>query len=162
MHTQGAFPVRADKDLNQSQRFALLARRVLSGLKDTARGLNPFTVRKEMTICLGIVFLSAFTGMAGGLFIQYTSKLLGWSIATSGYILGVKSLVTLCTLVALAGISQVLERKTGTRPLSLDVWVIRSSLVLLAAGAIVVAASKEPVLLILGILSICLVLPSLL
>lgn len=129
---------------------------MLRDFGDTARSLNPFTVRKEMTICLSIIFLSAFTGMAGGLFIQYTSKLLGWSIATSGYILGVKSLVTLCTLVALAGITQLLERKSGTRPFSLDVWVIRSSLVLLAAGAIFVAASKEPVLLILGMLSICL------
>ncbi|GAW21484.1 hypothetical protein ANO14919_110030 [Xylariales sp. No.14919] len=80
----------------------------------------------------------------------YTSKLLDWPIATAGYILSLRSLVTLLTLVGLACTTQVLERRLGTRPLYLDTWVIRSSLLALTAGSILVAASKEPVLLISG------------
>ncbi|KAI0398868.1 major facilitator superfamily domain-containing protein [Xylaria palmicola] len=127
-----------------------LVRRWFSDLVQTLRSLNPLVIRKEITVCLSIIFLTAFSRAANGLFTQYTSKLLDWPIATAGYILSVKSLVTLLTLVALACITQVLERKLGTRPLYLDVWVIRSSLMALTAGAILVAASKEPVLLISG------------
>lgn len=127
-----------------------LARRRFGDLKQAFESLNPFIIPKEMTLCLSIIFLSAFSRMTGGLFIQYTSILLGWSISTAGYIIGVKSLVTLCMLVALASITQILEWKTGARPRYLDVWVIRSSLLALTAGVVCVAASKEPVLLIAG------------
>lgn len=134
----------------KSQMLISLARRRFGDLKQAFESLNPFIIPKEMTLCLSIIFLSAFSRMTGGLFIQYTSILLGWSISTAGYIIGVKSLVTLCMLVALASITQILEWKTGARPRYLDVWVIRSSLLALTAGVVCVAASKEPVLLIAG------------
>ncbi|KAI1733385.1 major facilitator superfamily domain-containing protein [Xylaria scruposa] len=133
-----------------SQRLVSSFRRWFQDLNQAIRGLNPFVIPREVTVCLSIVFLSAFSRAANGLFTQYTSKLLDWSIATAGYILSVKSLVTLLTLVGLACITQVLERRLGTRPLYLDTWVIRSSLMVLTAGSILVAASKEPVLLISG------------
>ncbi|KAI0109611.1 major facilitator superfamily domain-containing protein [Nemania sp. FL0031] len=134
----------------QIQKLVSLVQRWSRDLKQAFQSLNPFVIPKEMTVCLSVIFLSAFSRMTNGLFIQYTSKLLDWSIATAGYILSVKSLVTLFTLVALACITQVLERKMGKRPLYLDVWVIRSSLVVLTAGVVLVAASKEPVLLVVG------------
>ncbi|VUC35726.1 unnamed protein product [Clonostachys rosea] len=124
--------------------------RWLGDTKQALRNLQSIVISKKMVLCLTILFLSAFSRMTGVLFIQYTSKLLDWSISTAGYILGVKSLVTLCMLLTLASITQALERRTGVRPLYVDVWVIRSSLVALAVGGIFVAAAKEPVLLITG------------
>ncbi|CAH0022778.1 unnamed protein product [Clonostachys rhizophaga] len=127
-----------------------LFRRWISDMQQALRSLHSIVISKNMVVCLFILFLSAFSGMTGVLFIQYTSKLLDWSISTAGYILGVKSLVTLCTLIALASLTQILERRTGVRPLYVDVWVIRSSLAALAVGAVFVAAAEEPVLLVAG------------
>lgn len=139
----------------QRQRLVSSFRRWFQDLHEAIRCLNPFVIPREVTMCLSIIFLSAFSRAANGLFTQYTSKLLDWSIATAGYILSVKSLVTLLTLVGLACATQVLERRLGTRPLYLDTWVIRSSLMVLTAGSILVATSKEPVLLISGIALPC-------
>ncbi|KAI1121237.1 major facilitator superfamily domain-containing protein [Nemania abortiva] len=140
----------ASDQSTQGQMIISLVQRWSSGLKQAFQSLNPFIIPREMTVCLSIIFLSAFSRMTNGLFIQYTSKVLNWSMATAGYILSVKSLATLLTLVALACITQVLERKMGKRPLYLDVWVIRSSLIVLTVGVVLVAASKEPVLLVVG------------
>ncbi|KAI0417171.1 major facilitator superfamily domain-containing protein [Xylaria grammica] len=140
-----------------SQRIVSLLRRLFfssrqwfQDLNQAIRSLNPFVIPREVTVCSSIIFMSAFSRAANRLFTQYTSKLLDWPIATAGYILSLRSLVTLLTLVGLACTTQVLERRLGTRPLYLDTWVIRSSLLALTAGSILVAASKEPVLLISG------------
>lgn len=88
--------------------------------------------------------------MSGSIFTQYTSKRLGWTISKSGYILGVKGLVTLVVLFILAGITQALERRAGARPASLDAWIIRISVAFSTLGAILIGLSTEPPMLIAG------------
>ncbi|KAI5865370.1 major facilitator superfamily domain-containing protein [Durotheca rogersii] len=119
-------------------------------LKQSLVALNPSAVRKEITLILVILFLSMFCSMTGRIFVQYTSKLLGWSISTAGYILGIRAFAALCVLFCLAGITQLLEKTNTLRPLLLDVWVVRLSFIALSVGTAFIAISRESGLLIAG------------
>lgn len=118
--------------------------------KATLASIRTFPVSRGIAVALSIVFLTAFCRMSGGIFTQYTSKRLGWTISKSGYILGVKSLVTLCVLFLLASITQALERKAGALPASLDAWFIRASIAFSTLGALLIGLSTGPPVLIAG------------
>lgn len=123
---------------------------MLSSVTTALKELGSASRDKGKSLCLFIIFMAAFARMSGGIFIQYVSKVLGWSIASTGYVLSINGMVMLCFLIALAGITQLMERRYGTRPLRLDVYVTRFSLALHALGAMCTAFSREAVLLIVG------------
>ena len=102
-----------------------------------------FAVSKEITICLTIIFINAFSRSSGSIFIQYVSKRLDWPISTSAYLLSVKAAVSLGILVGLAAFTRFLTARTSTPPLYVDVWVARSSLVLLAVGNLIIGFSPN-------------------
>ena len=101
------------------------------GLRDSFRA---FSISKEITVCLTVIFINAFSRSSNGIFVQYVSNLLGWPISKVGYLLSVKAAMSLGTLVALALLTRVLAIRSSARPLYIDVWVARLSLVILVAG----------------------------
>lgn len=116
-------------------------------LKD---GMNAFVISKNITVCLSIIFINAFSRQSGSVFIQCTSKLLGWPVSTAGYLLSIKALVSLGVLIALAGITRLLESRCITRPLYLDIWIARFSLTLLVVGNLLIGLSWNTASLITG------------
>jgi hypothetical protein len=59
----------------------------------------------------------------------------------TGYLLSVKSAVSLGVLVCLVVLTRLITVKSSTKPLYLDVWVARSSLALLAGGNLIIGFS---------------------
>lgn len=102
-----------------------------------------FAISREITTCLVVIFINAFSSSSGGIFIQYVSKSLHWPISTSGYLLSVKAAVSLGILVGLAALTRLMTTQTPTTPLYLDVWVARSSLTLLAVGNLIIGLSAN-------------------
>jgi len=118
----------------------MLLRKSYKQLKES---VGIFTISREITICLMVIFLNAFSGSSSSIFIPYVSKLLGWPISTSGYLLSMRAAVSLGILVGLAGLTRLVTAQTSTRPLYLDVWVARSSLALLAVGDLIIGSSTN-------------------
>ncbi|KAK0649748.1 major facilitator superfamily domain-containing protein [Cercophora newfieldiana] len=90
---------------------------------------------RELRLCLLVVFLFTFNVSSGVISISYASTALDWPVWRVGYLISVNGMMTLGILIALAFLSQALERRLGVRPLALDVNVVRvSSIVLGVAG----------------------------
>src|SRR5271169_1261137 len=120
--------------------FASLPRKAHKKLKES---FQAFAISREITTCLIVIFINAFSRSSGGIFIQYVSKLLDWPISTSGYLLSVKAAVSLGILVGLAALTRLMTAQTSTPPLYLDVWVARSSLALLVVGNLIIGFSAN-------------------
>ena len=112
--------------------------------------LGSFSIRREITICLAIIFGNSFAMQTNRLFTQYTSKLLGWPISSVGYLVSLQSFVTLGVLLAFSGIGQFLKSRWTIQPLIVDVWIARFSFLMLMIGVFVIGASREVLVLIIG------------
>jgi len=112
--------------------------------------MNAFVIGKNITVCLSIIFINAFSRQSSSIFIQYTSKRLSWPVSTAGYVLSIKALVSLGVLIGLAGITRLLKARSIKQPLYLDIWIVRSSLTLLVVGNILIGLSWNAASLITG------------
>jgi hypothetical protein len=140
----------ANSLLGQIRRLRSTIVSLIQKMKQSLVALSPSTVRKEITLVLLLLFLTMFCSMTGRIFIQYASKLLGWSISTAGYILGIRAFVALLVLFCLAAITRILEKKGTFRPLLLDVWIVRFSFVALTVGTAFIGMSRDSGLFITG------------
>ncbi|TDZ74846.1 MFS efflux pump atnC [Colletotrichum trifolii] len=104
---------------------------------------------KGVSICLLTIFLFVFAKQSSHFIAQYTSKVLDWKIATSGYILSLKSLVSLLVLVILAALSR---RATSAQisPLRLNKRVIIVTLASSTIGGVLLGLSRNAAVLITG------------
>ncbi|TDZ30315.1 MFS efflux pump atnC [Colletotrichum spinosum] len=104
---------------------------------------------KGVSICLLTIFLFVFAKQSSHFIAQYTSKALDWKIATSGYILSLKSLVSLLVLVILAALSR---RATSAQisPLRLNKRVIIVTLASSTIGGVLLGLSRNAAVLITG------------
>ncbi|GAM89567.1 hypothetical protein ANO11243_076060 [Dothideomycetidae sp. 11243] len=123
---------------------------LLRRIEGTLQVVDPRSLSGDIVVCLSIIFLTTFAGSSGRIFIQYTSKLLDWPISTVGYIISVKSLVTLGMLIVLASIAQFLERKGQVRPKYLDIWIVRLSLATLVLGGVLTGLANNAASIITG------------
>jgi hypothetical protein len=96
------------------------------------------------------MFLTAFSRQSNAVFVQFASKLLGISIAQTGYIQSAKAIVLLAVLLTLIVFSQLIERRSSTRMIYWDLWVCRVSLVLLIAGCITLGFGKNIWIIVMG------------
>lgn len=124
--------------------------------------------QKEIGLVLLLIFLTVFTASSGRLLIQYASKALDWSLSSIGYVFGVRFLVSLLVLVVLAAVGIVnanvtvagtnarhgfttkLIEKAKFRVLTSDIWIVRSSFMVLGLGTLFTAVGNGP-LFIMGI-----------
>ena len=120
--------------------FALLPREAYKKLNES---FQAFAISREITTCLIVIFINAFSRSSGSIFVQYVSKLLDWPISTSGYLLSIKAAMSLGVLVGLAALTRLMTARPSVRPLYLDVWVARSSLALLAVGNLIIGFSAN-------------------
>lgn len=106
--------------------------------------------KREITFCLTIVFICTFTRQSGHIFIQYASKLLGWQIATAGYLMSIKSIVSLILLLSLAAISQYIGKHAEDASMRLHRRVVLLSPRALALGSAFIGLSKNAATFIIG------------
>lgn len=112
--------------------------------------LGAFAISKEITLCLVVIFLNSFSSSSGNFFIQYVSNLLDWPIARTGYLLSIKAAVLLGLLLVLATLTRFANLQGSSRGLNVDVWVTRTSLMLLVLGNLVLGLGKNTAAVIIG------------
>ncbi|KAF5512171.1 MFS efflux pump atnC [Colletotrichum aenigma] len=126
----------------------MLLRRGANNVKKAGRGLRGLP--KGAKVTLSIIFLSKFARECSGLFVQYASKVLHWPIANAGYVISVKSFISLVLLILLAGMSTAASRRGEAATLLLNRRVVILSLAMLALGALLVGLSRDAATLVLG------------
>lgn len=134
----------------QIRRFSAKFISWVRGMKQSLSALNPSAVRKEIIMVLVLLFLAMFCAMTGRIFVQYTSKLLGWPISTTGYILSVRAFVSLVVLFGLAALTRFVDKWGKVKSITLDIWIVRLSFAALVVGTVFIAMSSGPGLLITG------------
>ncbi|KAL3303963.1 MFS transporter [Colletotrichum asianum] len=126
----------------------ILLRRGANNVKKAGRGL--MGLPKGAKVTLSIIFLSKFARECSGLFVQYASKVLHWPIANAGYVISVKSFISLVLLILLAGMSTAASRRGEAATLLLNRRVVILSLAMLALGALLVGLSRDAATLVVG------------
>ncbi|KAI1194120.1 major facilitator superfamily domain-containing protein [Nemania serpens] len=146
----------AKRRLPMIRRFSAKFISWVRGMKQSLSALNPSAVRKEIIMVLVLLFLAMFCAMTGRIFVQYTSKLLGWPISTTGYILSVRAFVSLVVLFGLAALTRFVDKWGKVKSITLDIWIVRLSFAALVVGTVFIAMSSGPGLLITGSILTCL------
>jgi hypothetical protein len=100
---------------------------------------------RNLALSLTMIFLNAFSRRSMGIFNQFISKLLGISIAQTGYIQTISDFVYVGVLVVLITTSQIAETTSqrSHKQLGLDIWICRISLCLLIIGNAMLGLSKS-------------------
>ncbi|GJP90785.1 hypothetical protein AlacWU_03684 [Aspergillus niger] len=124
----------------------------LRSLWDQARS---FTVNARCLnlICIVCSFLLASIGrQALQLIIQYASRRFSWSIAGASYLITVKGLINLLTLlVLLPKLSDWLRRHLSFSPVLTDLRVVQWSAWILTLGMALMAIASQPPLFVFGV-----------
>ncbi|KAK3196983.1 hypothetical protein GRF29_1536g187778 [Pseudopithomyces chartarum] len=132
---------------DQATTSASLVTNIRTRVKES---LGAFAISKEITLCLVVIFLNSFSSSSGNFFIQYVSNLLDWPIARTGYLLSIKAAVLLGLLLVLATLTRFANLQGSSRGLNVDVWVTRTSLMLLVLGNLVLGLGKNTAAVIIG------------
>ncbi|KAK2729456.1 major facilitator superfamily transporter [Colletotrichum kahawae] len=126
----------------------ILLQRGADNVKKAKRGLGGLP--KGAKVTLSIIFISKFARESSSLFVQYASKVLHWPIANAGYVISVKSFISLVLLILLAGMSTAASRRSEAATLLLNRRVVIVSLAMLALGALLIGVSRDAVTLVVG------------
>ncbi|EQB57719.1 ATP synthase F0 [Colletotrichum gloeosporioides Cg-14] len=126
----------------------MLLRRGANNVKKAGQGLRGLP--KGAKVTLSIIFISKFARECSSLFVQYASKVLHWPIANAGYVISVKSFISLVLLILLAGMSTAASRRGEAATLLLNRRVVILSLAMLALGAVLVGLSINAATLVVG------------
>ncbi|RAK98755.1 MFS general substrate transporter [Aspergillus ibericus CBS 121593] len=109
--------------------------------------------RNVNLICIVSSFLLASIGrQALQLTIQYASNRFSWSIAGASYLITVKGLINLLTLlILLPKLSGWLRRYMRFSPVATDLWVVQWSAWILTLGMALMAIAARPPLFVFGV-----------
>ncbi|GKZ22856.1 hypothetical protein AbraIFM66951_004980 [Aspergillus brasiliensis] len=129
--------------------------RLLSTLRkqwNQARGIT-MNARSVNLICIVCSFLLASIGrQALQLIIQYASRRFSWSIASASYLITVKGLINLLTLlVLLPKLSDWLRRHLSFSPVLTDLRIVQWSAWILTLGMALMAIVTQPPLFVFGV-----------
>ncbi|OJD32597.1 mfs transporter [Diplodia corticola] len=95
-----------------------------------------------LLLTLLTITLKTFALMSAHTTLQFASRALRIPLASAGYLLSLKALVSLLVLVLLPAAGAAATSRRGVAPVAVDVWVARGSLAALAAGSLVVGAAS--------------------
>ncbi|OJJ72219.1 hypothetical protein ASPBRDRAFT_75463 [Aspergillus brasiliensis CBS 101740] len=117
-----------------------------------ARGIT-INARSVNLICIVCSFLLSSIGrQALQLIIQYASRRFSWSIAGASYLITVKGLINLLTLlVLLPKISDWLRRHLSFSPVLTDLRIVQWSAWILTLGMALMAIASQPPLFVFGV-----------
>ncbi|KAF5489527.1 MFS efflux pump atnC [Colletotrichum siamense] len=144
----GADDMSVDSSDTNKPFLHILLRRGANNVKKAGRGL--MGLPKGAKVTLSIIFISKFARECSSLFVQYASKVLNWPIANAGYVISVKSFISLMLLILLAGMSTAASRRGEAATLLLNRRVVILSLAMLALGALLVGLSRDAATLVVG------------
>uniref|UniRef100_L2G7W6 Major facilitator superfamily transporter n=1 Tax=Colletotrichum fructicola (strain Nara gc5) TaxID=1213859 RepID=L2G7W6_COLFN len=144
----GADDMSVDSSDTNKPFLHILLRRGANNVKKAGRGL--MGLPKGAKVTLSIIFISKFARECSSLFVQYASKVLHWPIANAGYVISVKSFISLVLLILLAGMSTAASRRGEAATLLLNRRVVILSLAMLALGALLVGLSRDAATLVVG------------